>query len=104
MGPFDQSEKLPLNIQLPQSQLDFRRYTEYRHEESTICHSYGIKDSYNAIADHEKIESLEIIVASQLIVLKMERLSIHVEKGSVKFLAFVKSVVKVGDPSANCTK
>merc|ERR1719318_1355068 len=30
MGPFDQSEKLPLNIQLPQSQLDFRRYTEYR--------------------------------------------------------------------------
>ena len=59
MGPLDQSEKLPLNIQLPQSQLDFRRYTEYRHEESTACHSYGIKDSY---IDMDELEKIILIV------------------------------------------
>ena len=62
MGPFDQSESLPLRIQLPLSRLNYRNYTEYRHDESTVCGSYKIKESYNSIGDLEKIESLEIDV------------------------------------------
>lgn len=60
MGPFDQSEKLLLKLQLPKSQLSFRQYTEFRHEESVNCHSYSIQKSYEGIDDLEKIQSLEI--------------------------------------------
>ena len=42
MGPIDQSESLPLKIQLPLSQLNYRKYTEYRLNGSTDCSSYRI--------------------------------------------------------------
>ena len=62
MGPFDQSEKLPLKLQLPKSELTFQSYTEFRHN-GTECQSYSIKKSYREIDDLEKIDSLEIKVA-----------------------------------------
>ena len=60
MGPYDQSEKLPLNLQLPKSELCFQTYTEFRHESGSKCQNYSINESYSDIDDLEKIEALEI--------------------------------------------
>ena len=59
MGPYDQSDKLPLKLQLPGSELTFQTYTDFRHEDPE-CHSYSIKKSYSEIGDLEKIKSLQI--------------------------------------------
>lgn len=63
MGPFDQSKQLSLKLQLPQSELSYRRYTEFRHEETVGCQSFSIDDSYDDVDDLEKIKSLKINVA-----------------------------------------
>jgi hypothetical protein len=62
MGPYDQSEKLPLKLQLPNSGFCFRTYTEFRHDLGSKCQKYSIKESYSDIDDLEKIQALEIEV------------------------------------------
>ena len=62
MGPYDQTEKLPLKLQLPKSELNFETYTEFRHGPGSKCEIYSIKESYSEIDDLEKIEALEIKV------------------------------------------
>ena len=53
MGPYDQNENLKLNIQLPNSNLDFHSYTEFCHD-GDECFEFSVK-SYNKHADHDKI-------------------------------------------------
>ena len=42
VGPYDQNEKLELNLQLPDSDLDFSRYTEFQHD-GDQCYRYSLK-------------------------------------------------------------
>jgi hypothetical protein len=60
MGSFDQSEELRLDIQLPDSNLDFDGYTQFRHPKNVPCKTYSIKDSYKKFAELSKIDALEI--------------------------------------------
>ena len=62
MGPYDQTEKLPLKLQLPKSELNFETYTEFRHGSGSKCHNFSIKEMYSDIDDLEKIEALQITV------------------------------------------
>ena len=41
MGPYDQSEEIPLKLQLSKSGLNFQSYTEFRHSDSE-CQSFFI--------------------------------------------------------------
>ena len=52
-GPYDQNENLKLNIQLPNSNLDFHSYTEFCHV-GDECFEFSVK-SYNKHSDHDKI-------------------------------------------------
>ena len=60
MGSFDQSEELRLDIQLPDSNLDFDGYTQFRHPNNVLCKTYSIKDLYKKFAELSKIDALEI--------------------------------------------
>ena len=57
MGSFDQSEDLRLDIQLPDSNLDFDGYTQFRHPNNVPCNTYSIKDSYKKFAELNKIDA-----------------------------------------------
>ena len=59
-GPYDQHKALALNVQLPDSDLNFQDYTEFRHSTDMECQKFKIKDSYENIGHLEKIQSLEI--------------------------------------------
>ena len=59
-GSYDQNEALNLNIQLPESSLDFNGYTQFRHPDNVLCKVYTIKESYNEFDDLKKIDALEI--------------------------------------------
>ena len=59
-GPYDQNGALHLSIQLPESDLDFEKYTEFRHDASLPCRKFAIKESYNEIDDLEKVDSIAI--------------------------------------------
>ena len=56
VGPYDQNEKLELNLQLPDSDLDFSRYTEFQHD-GDQCYRYSLK-SYKRYDDLEKIDAI----------------------------------------------
>ena len=60
MGSFDQNEALKLEIQLPESKLNFDGYTQFRHPDNISCKVYSIKDSYKEFDDLSKIDTLEI--------------------------------------------
>ena len=60
VGPYDQNEALPLNIQLPEADLDFNKYTQFRHPDSIDCKVFLIKDSYGKIDDLAKINALKV--------------------------------------------
>ena len=60
-GPYDQSEKLKLKIQLRKSNLDFEGYSQFFHEKDIACREYCVKDDYENIDDLEKIDSLDLI-------------------------------------------
>ena len=59
-GPYDQNEALPLNIQLPDADLDFDQYTQFRHPDNVNCRGFAIKDSYQQIKDLDKIDALKV--------------------------------------------
>ena len=59
-GPYDQNEALDLSIQLPDSDLDFKKYTEFRHSDTLACKKFCIKESYDEIEDLKKIDALTI--------------------------------------------
>jgi hypothetical protein len=46
MGPFDQPKKIPLKLQLPNSNLNYSTFTEFQHEPHIDCQTYEIKSSY----------------------------------------------------------
>ena len=60
MGPYDQSEYLELNAQLPKSDLDFEKYTEFQHSNGSSCKSFSIKKNHDKFDDLEKFDALEI--------------------------------------------
>ena len=59
-GPYDQNEALDLSIQLPDSDLDFRKYTEFRHSDTLECKRFSITENYNDVEDLNKIDALKI--------------------------------------------
>jgi hypothetical protein len=50
-GPYDQSEKLKLKIQLRKSNLDYEGYSQFFHEKDIACREYCVKDDYENIDD-----------------------------------------------------
>ena len=58
MGPYDQNRNLKLNIQLPDSDLNFLKYTEFNHS-GDKCYKFCLK-SYNKYDDLNKIDSYRI--------------------------------------------
>jgi hypothetical protein len=59
MGPYDQNRNLKLNIQLPDSDLDFESYTEFNHD-GDECFVFALK-SYKSSDDLEKIDAYQIV-------------------------------------------
>ena len=60
MGPYDQSEKIAMKVQLPCSELSYAECTEFRHERNIECKSFSINQSYAEFGNLDKIESLEV--------------------------------------------
>ena len=59
MGPYDLNRNLSLKLQLPDSKLNFKEYTEFHHEGNT-CFELHLK-FYDKYADLEKIDSYRIL-------------------------------------------
>ena len=59
MGPYDQNRNLKLNIQLPDSDLDFESYTEFIHD-GDECFVFALR-SYKRSDDLEKIDAYQIV-------------------------------------------
>ena len=59
-GPYDQNEILSLDVQLPESDLDFDKYTEFRHSDALSCRKFTIGESYRDIDDLSKIDSIVV--------------------------------------------
>ena len=61
-GPYDQNEALPLSIQLPDADINFDQYTQFRHPDDVDCKGFAIndKDSYEKIVDLAKIDALNV--------------------------------------------
>ena len=59
-GPYDQNEKLKLNIQLPLSDLDYKAYSEFIHNDTVACAKFLIGAKYLQLDDLEKIDCFEI--------------------------------------------
>ena len=55
VGPYDLNEKLKLSLQLPDSDLDFSKYTKFQHD-GDQCFRYCLK-SYKRYDDLEKINA-----------------------------------------------
>ena len=58
MGPYDQNEHLKLSIQLPNSNLDYKSYTEFNHSGGE-CYEFSLR-AYEKHADHKKIDAYKI--------------------------------------------
>ena len=58
MGPYDLNKKLKLNIQLPDSDLDFNSFTEFNHE-GCNCYEYTLK-RYEHYDNLDKIDAYRI--------------------------------------------
>ena len=59
-GPYDQNEALDLKIQLPDSDLNFKKYTEFRHSDTLECRKFTIKETYDEIEDLQKLDAIKI--------------------------------------------
>ena len=59
MGPYDQNKEIPLKVQLPGSDLDFRRYTEFYHD-GKECFDLRLA-GYKSFDDLAKIDAYQII-------------------------------------------
>ena len=57
-GPYDQNEKVKLNLQLPKSKLDYKSYTEFIHDEKFDCTELIIGQRYSMCDNLNKIDSL----------------------------------------------
>ena len=58
VGPYDQTENLDLSLQLPHSNIDFSKYTEFQHE-GDQCYKYCLK-AYKQYDDLEKVDAYRI--------------------------------------------
>ena len=63
MGPYDQNRNLKLNIQLPDSDLDFESYTEFIHD-GDECFVFALK-AYKRSDDLEKIDAYQIVAKTE---------------------------------------
>ena len=59
-GPYDQNENLELSVQLPKSDLDYRGYSEFIHDETVDCTEFLIGTKYSNLDDLKKIDCFEI--------------------------------------------
>ena len=60
MGPYDQSDCMPLSVQLTDSALEFETYTQYQHDEVVKCRQFDVipNKEYKKLGDLEKIDAL----------------------------------------------
>ena len=58
VGPYDQNENLDLSLQLPNSNLNFSKYTEFQHE-GDQCYNYYLK-AYKQYDALEKVDAYSI--------------------------------------------
>ena len=59
MGPYDQNKNLKLDVQLPDSNLDYSRYTEFQHS-GDRCYKFCLK-SYDKYDDLDKIDAYRTV-------------------------------------------
>ena len=64
-GPYDQNPEIPLSAQLPESKLDFQRYTNFLHPQTSQCKKFDIKKDFANFDELKKIESLKILEDSE---------------------------------------
>ena len=57
-GPYDQNPEIPLSAQLPKSELDFEKYTNFFHPQTSQCKKFDIKKNFENFDEVKKIESL----------------------------------------------
>ena len=62
MGPYDQNKNLKLKIQIPNSKIDFKKYTDFHHD-TNQCFNFELK-SYENFDDLLKIDSYSIVCAA----------------------------------------
>ena len=62
MGPYDQSDCIPLKAQLSDSTLDHQQYSQFKHDDGLKCRNFEIvpEAEYRKLDDLEKIDSLQI--------------------------------------------
>lgn len=60
-GPYDQDPRVLLVAQLPKTNLNFKKYTNFVHPEEIPCKTFRINEDYQNIADLHKIDSLEVV-------------------------------------------
>ena len=59
-GPYDQNEAIDLNIQLPDSDLNYKKYTEFRPSDTLAFQKFTVTESYDEIDDLQKIDAIRI--------------------------------------------
>ena len=62
MGPYDQSDCIPLKAQLSDSTLDHQQYSKFKHDDGFKCRNFEIvpEAEYRNLDDLGKIDSLRI--------------------------------------------
>ena len=63
MGPYDQNENLHLSVQLPDSNLDFEAYTEFKHDNNLACKKFQIRSDNDQYDILHRLDALEIVNA-----------------------------------------
>ena len=63
-GPYDQDPQVPLVAQLPKTQLNYAKYTNFLHSQKIGCKIFRIKQNNENFNDLERIKALEIMKES----------------------------------------
>ena len=100
MGPYDQNKDLKLSVQLPKSDLDFDKYTEFRHLDSAACRVFGIKKSYHDFDDLNKIDALRI---TDIDISEIAELELSYDDDDRLFYTCQNKVCKIPCPCSLCS-
>ena len=57
VGPYDQNESLDLSLQLPNSALNYEKYSEFVHLQNVLCRKFSFSKKYLKIGDLGKIDA-----------------------------------------------
>ena len=60
VGPYDQNESLDLSLQLPNSTLNYEKYSEFVHLQNVLCRKFSLSKKYLDLGDLGKIDAIEV--------------------------------------------